>query len=134
MKRSIFLSLLGLIALIFFTEKQNIEKAVIPPNDSKNQKELLVFHAEWCGACKEYEKTLKEAENQGIKIRRINIDKHPELARKYNVKRLPTTIVMEDGEEQDREEGAIDMFALWTLLGDTLKWVIPRLLNIIFFV
>ena len=95
---------------------------------------LKVFQADWCQPCHDYEVTLIEAEKRGIVVERIDIDEHPELMEKYNIRVIPTTLVMEDDEEMDREEGNITIAALFKLLGDTLKMFIPKLLNILFMV
>lgn len=106
------------------------------PIDLENQSgvELWVFKADWCKPCRDYEVTLKIAEAKGIKIRRIDIDEHPELMKKHNIRVIPTTLFMEDDEEQDREEGNITLLSIFKLLGDTLKVFLPKLLNIIFMV
>lgn len=101
------------------------------PIDSQTQRELWVFTADWCAACKDYEITLKEAEKQGIKIRRIDYDDNPDLVKKYKIRVVPTTLAMEDDEEMEREEGSITLIAIFELLRNTLRAFLPKLLNII---
>ncbi|XBT18755.1 MAG: thioredoxin domain-containing protein [Candidatus Shikimatogenerans sp. Tcar] len=62
----------------------------------KKKKELLLvdFWAKWCFPCKEMNKILKNIEkkfkNKKIIILKINIDKHIDLADKYNIQSIPT--------------------------------------------
>jgi len=104
------------------------------PIDSQTQRELWVFTADWCAACKDYEITLKEAEKKGIKVRRIDYDDHPDLVKKYKIRVIPTTLAMEDDEEMEREEGNITLKAIFELLRNTLRTLLPKLLNIILIV
>lgn len=99
--------------------------------DSQTQRELWVFTADWCAACKDYEITLKEAEKQGIIIKRIDYDDNPDLVKKYKIRVVPTTLAMEDDEEMEREEGNITLIAIFELLRNTLRTLLPKLLNII---
>lgn len=101
------------------------------PIDLQTQRQLWVFTADWCAACKDYEATLKEAEKQGIKIRRIDYDDNPDLVRKYKIRVVPTTLSMEGDEEMEREEGSITLIAIFKLLRNTLRALLPKLLNII---
>lgn len=131
------LALTFVLALTFLANQEATSPQPTPvPIDLENQSgmELWVFKADWCQPCIDYEVTLKMAEERGIKIRRIDIDEHPELMRKHNIRVIPTTLVMEDDEEQDREEGNLLPFTLFKLIGDTLKVFLPKLLNLIFLV
>lgn len=135
--KKLMLAVTFVVALMLLTNQNATPPEPTPtPIDLKNQSgvELWVFKADWCEPCRDYEVTLKIAETKGIKIRRIDIDEHPELMRKYNIRVIPTTLFMEDDEEQDREEGNITLLSIFKLLGDTLKVFLPKLLNIIFMV
>ena len=101
------------------------------PIDSQTQRELWVFTADWCTHCKDYEVTLKEIEKQGVIVKRIDYDANPDLVKKYKIQVLPTTLAMEDDEEMEREEGNITLKAIFELLRNTLRTLLPKLLNII---
>lgn len=132
--KKLALFLLAIVVLTFSSDNVVVPPTTPSPIDFKYQsgKEIWVFTAKWCGPCREYEETLKIIESKGYKVRRIDVDEHSELVEEYNIQVYPTTLVMEDGEEEEREEGKVDPFALFKLLGDTLKAFIPKLLNIIF--
>lgn len=66
--------------------------------------DIWIFSAEWCGPCndlkdflKTYHKTL---ENQKHRISIIDIDQNPEIAKKYNISVVPTTIIFDDNKDE----------------------------------
>ena len=66
---------------------------------------VVVFHADWCKYCKALEPTLNLLEKEGIEIIKINVDEHPELARKFGIRGLPTVVYIKDGVEVGRTIG-----------------------------
>jgi len=87
--------------------------------DFQNQKVLWVFTADWCHACKQYEKTLQMAEAKKIKVYRINVDKRPKLTKKYHITSIPATLVMKNRKEQARKIGNIPLKSLFKLIGNS---------------
>jgi thiol-disulfide isomerase/thioredoxin len=77
-----------------------------PASNSSAQPVLLDFHAEWCGPCQKVRNAVQQLTRQGYPIRSIDIDHDPELARRYQVKGVPTFVVIDgDGQELDRTSG-----------------------------
>ena len=76
-------------------------------------KELLDFGAEWCGTCKQIKPTIKQLEKEisAVKFTYLDCDLEPaaQLASSYQVKQLPTLILLENGEEVWRHTGTISM-------------------------
>jgi|TARA_R110000787_G_scaffold17332_2_gene54427 thioredoxin 1 len=60
------------------------------------------FSATWCGPCKVFKPIMKELSDDGYSIEFIDGDESPELANKYNIRSVPTTVIEVDGEEVDR--------------------------------
>ncbi len=83
---------------------------------------LVDFWAEWCGPCKTIAPILEEiaAEQDSLRIAKVNVDDNPDLAMKYNVMSIPTMIVFSDGEPAKRLVGAKPKAALLEELGEFL--------------
>lgn len=77
---------------------------------------LIDFYADWCGPCKQMAPVIDELEQQGFKVRRVNIDQEPELARQFRVEGVPTFVVVADGRERGRVVGVQQAGELQRLL------------------
>lgn len=84
---------------------------------SKSRPQLIIFSADWCGPCRAAKKAMKE----NVTLKRIidsyeviqyNFDVAIPMRKKYNVDRVPTFIVVADGEEVRRQVGfsSVDKF------------------------
>ena len=98
---------------------------------TQSRRELWVFTADWCTACKDYEVTLKKAEKQGVKIRRIDYDRNLDLVRKYKIRVVPTTLAMEDGNEMERQEGSLNFSQIFELLKTTVRTLLANIFRLI---
>lgn len=66
------------------------------------------FWATWCGPCRHVEGTLEVLAGEyggRMPIGKLDIDQHPDIARKYGVSAIPTLIVFRGGREIDRRTG-----------------------------
>jgi len=68
---------------------------------------VYAFTADWCPACQRDKPKLAELRQRGVEVIEIDYDARPELARQYRVRRLPTYIVLKDGEEVERTESIL---------------------------
>ncbi len=67
----------------------------------KSEVPLLVdFHAEWCGPCKAQAPILQElAKKLGDRARiiKVDVDRNPQAAARYNVQGVPTLLIFQKG-------------------------------------
>lgn len=81
---------------------------------------IIKFEASWCTPCKNYsmiwDELTKESQYQDIEFEVIDIEKNKELVKKYEVKVIPLTVVLQDGQEVQRVSGALYASGLRTLL------------------
>ena len=76
----------------------------------KSDKGVLVdFWAEWCGPCHAVSPVLErivEERGDEIKLVKVDIDEHPEVASRYSVMSVPTMLVFAGAVEIGRLVGA----------------------------
>ena len=72
-------------------------------------KEVLKFSANWCGPCLMLGMTLKSLDENTIPIREVDIDEELDLASKFNIRSVPTMVMLENGSEVKRVTGAIPL-------------------------
>lgn len=70
-------------------------------------KQLLKFSATWCGPCKSLAGSLKHANLGDVELVEIDIDDNMEKAQQYNIRGVPTMVLLEDGVEVKRQSGVL---------------------------
>jgi thioredoxin 1 len=70
-------------------------------------KTMKYFSATWCGPCKTFKPVMNEIAGEGHSVQFIDIDQQQDLAAKYYVRSVPTTIIEENGIEVDRIIGSV---------------------------
>ena len=71
---------------------------------------IVDFWAPWCGPCKMIAPVLEDVavEYAGrVKVVKINVDENTETAPKYNVRGIPTLLVVKGGEVAATKVGAV---------------------------
>ena len=68
---------------------------------------LIDFFAEWCGPCKMIKPMLERStkDRKDIDLIVIDIDKHPELSQKYNIRSVPSILMFKQGQIVSRYSG-----------------------------
>lgn len=64
---------------------------------------LVDFFADWCEPCKQMAPILKDVKSElkeNIRILKVNVDKNPVIATKYQIRSIPTVIIFKNGEPQ----------------------------------
>ena len=76
---------------------------------------LIDFYAEWCGPCKMMPpilKELKEKMGETLRIIKIDVDKNQQIASKYQVRGVPTLMLMKEGSVLWKQSGVMDANSL----------------------
>ena len=71
---------------------------------------LVDFYATWCGPCQMMAPILEQVGanlRDRLQIVKIDTDKYPNLASKYQIEALPTLVLFKNGQPAERIEGVL---------------------------
>lgn len=68
--------------------------------------ELLAFSSPHCGPCQQLKPALERLAQEGYPIRTVDVTREVQLARQFHVDRVPTLVMVTDGREVLRQQGA----------------------------
>jgi thioredoxin 2 len=69
---------------------------------------VLDMWAAWCGPCRMLEPVIEELAGQmagRVRFAKLNVDENPSTASRFNVRSIPTLLVLKGGKEIDRIVG-----------------------------
>lgn len=69
-------------------------------------KHMLYFTAEWCNPCARTRPYAEELVNDGYLINFIDADSEVDMVKNFNIKSIPTFILIKDNVEAKRMNGA----------------------------
>ncbi|WP_017446458.1 thioredoxin [Gayadomonas joobiniege] len=81
-------------------------------------KVLVDFYADWCGPCKMVAPVLEQlaAQDDSIKIVKVDADDAPELMQEYGIRGIPTLLLFNNGEKVATKVGAVPLAQLKTFV------------------
>ena len=68
-------------------------------------KKLLYFSGTWCKPCKSFKPIMSQARQAGVVVEDVDVDQAQHIALKYNVRSIPTVILLNGEQEVNRFVG-----------------------------
>ncbi len=84
---------------------------------------LVDYWAEWCGPCKQIAPLLDEMADEydgQLKVVKVDIDSNVEIARKFQIRGIPTLMIFRDGQVQATKVGAVPRGALKSFIDENV--------------
>jgi thioredoxin-like negative regulator of GroEL len=70
--------------------------------------QILYFTAGWCPSCQNMAPAINQLEkNSQFQVRKVDVDYDAALVERYNVRSIPTVIIMSGGEVVKQQMGAM---------------------------
>jgi len=107
MKKVLITLLFSFVSLFAFEHltPENIDEKL------KDKNAIVDFYATWCPPCKILARNLikfDKVKPSNVVIYKVDIDQHMDLAKRYNVRSLPTLVYIKNGTVVKKEVGVKD--------------------------
>jgi thioredoxin 1 len=86
---------------------------------NEKQFTLVDFYADWCGPCQMLAPILQEVKSivkDEVRIIKINVDQHQDLAAEFMVRGVPTMLLFNEGKMLWRQSGVLSAKDLVTII------------------
>ncbi len=72
-----------------------------------NKDNIIVdFYAKWCGPCRMLSPIIEEvSKEENIELLKVDVDEHPDIAKRYGIMSIPTIILFKNGNEVKKNIG-----------------------------
>ncbi len=99
--------------IIHITSEEQFNEAIA------GKKALVDFFATWCGPCSMLAPTIDKIayERGDMNILKVDVDDHPEIAKRFNVVSIPTLILFDPGQAPKVQIGFLPEAALRKFIG-----------------
>jgi len=90
--------------MINYLKDENLENLI------GNKKVVVDFYADWCMPCSMLGDIMEEVieEDSSLNIIKVNVDEHPEIARKFGVMSIPLILLYKDGKIEKKHVGLME--------------------------
>ena len=79
---------------------------------SENTLVMVDFFATWCGPCQMFSPIVEQIEDKydgDLTVVKVDIDENSDIAEKYTIQSVPTTILFKNGEVVERVSGMLSL-------------------------
>ena len=79
---------------------------------SENTLVMVDFFATWCGPCQMFSPIVEQVEDKydgDLTVVKVDIDENSDIAEKYTIQSVPTTILFKNGEVVERVSGLLSL-------------------------
>lgn len=84
---------------------------------------MVDFFATWCGPCKMISPVIEKIHQKygsDLKVIKVDIDKHSDLVKEFNIQSVPTVLLFKDGKVVERQVGLVSEIKLRDMIDTKL--------------